>query len=36
MNSFQEVFARVKQYCLEEGDIPEVAIFGSMPWNPLL
>ena len=26
MNSFQEVFARVKQYCLEEGDIPEVAI----------
>ncbi|WP_295214052.1 chromosomal replication initiator protein DnaA [Ruminococcus sp.] len=26
MNSFDEVFTRVKQYCLEEGDIPEVAV----------
>lgn len=26
MNSFDEVFTRVKQYCMEEGDIPEVAV----------
>jgi chromosomal replication initiator protein len=26
MNSFDEVFAHVKQYCLEEGEIPEVAV----------
>lgn len=26
MNSFDEVFACVKRYCLEEGDIPEVAL----------
>lgn len=26
MNSFDEVFAHVKQYCLKEGKIPEVAV----------
>lgn len=26
MNSFKEVFAKVKQYCLEDGEIPEVAV----------
>ena len=26
MNSFDEVFALVKRYCLEKGNIPEVAV----------
>ena len=26
MNSFDEVFEHVKRYCLEKGQIPEVAV----------